>query len=252
VISIHDTIDYLKRPDRMDLIVTSPYKVTSYDSDIALRNVMSTSTHLGLGQVKTSKIMGERMVVSIIPERASEDIQPEKPFRDIFFTPPSIQPTLCPDGSTLGFSSWDTLRNAVDEANILSAERFVRWKNYFSTIAWNQFGAFQDDALYYEYETVFDICPGVTLKGRKSPIFIDADNLSIQCQSCVVDVLGTHFSFGPQAKHVSIRGITFQGVQTSSLTFYSDGADVIFEECLWITKRRKPKLGLIADINSSR
>ena len=51
---------------------------------------------------------------------------------------------------------------------------------------------------------------------------------------CTVDLPGTHFSFGPHAKNVLIRGITFRGATTSSLTFHHHGAEVSLEDCYWL------------------
>jgi hypothetical protein len=51
---------------------------------------------------------------------------------------------------------------------------------------------------------------------------------------CAIDMAGTHLSFGPHARNVLIRGITFRGATTSSLTFHHHGADVRFEDCYWL------------------
>jgi hypothetical protein len=107
--------------------------------------------------------------------------------------------------------------------------------------------------LYYEEDAVFTICPGVTLKARQGPIFVNAENVVIRCVHCTIQVGGSHLSFGPHAKHVLIRGIAFTGAELSSLIFYHDGADVSFEDCSW---RRnwggRGDRGEIADMNSTR
>jgi hypothetical protein len=46
---------------------------------------------------------------------------------------PTALPLLCSDGVTLGFDSWAKLRTAVQEANSISAERFMKWNEYFAT-----------------------------------------------------------------------------------------------------------------------
>jgi hypothetical protein len=49
-----------------------------------------------------------------------------------------------------------------------------------------------------------------------------------------------------------LRGITFMGQQTSSMTFYYDGADVTFEDCAWILNQGSHKHKPVADVNSTR
>jgi hypothetical protein len=163
---------------------------------------------------------------------------------------PSILPTICSDGKTEGFDSWTKLRAAVQEANSISAERFMKWSEYFAT---NSFSAFEDDLLYYEEDVIFTICPGATLRARRGPIFINAENVVLQCASgCVVDVGGTHLAFGPNAKNTLVRGVTFKRARTSSLTFFHDGADASFEDCSWIDNSGlNNKFGSVADINST-
>jgi hypothetical protein len=163
---------------------------------------------------------------------------------------PTVLPTICNDGRTLGFDSWTKLRAAVQEANSISAERFMKWSEYFAT---NAFSAFDDDRLYYEEDVIFTICPGATLRARKGPIFINAENVVLECTGlCVVDVGGTHLAFGPNAKNTLVRGITFKRARTSSLTFFHDGADASFEDCSWIDNRGiNSKFGSVADVNST-
>ena len=169
---------------------------------------------------------------------------------DIELRQPTILPSLCSDGVTLGFDNWSKLRTAMHEANSISAERFMKWNEYFAT---NSFTAFQDDDLYYEEDIVFSICPGAILRARKGPIFINAENVILECKgSCVIDVGGTHLAFGANAKNILIRGITFRRASTSSLTFFHDGADVSFEDCSWINDSGISNYyGSIANVNST-
>ena len=163
---------------------------------------------------------------------------------------PTILPSLCSDGVTVGFDNWSKLRTAMHEANSISAERFMKWNEYFAT---NSFTAFQDDGLYYEEDIVFSICPGATLRARKGPIFINAENVVLECKGgCVVDVGGTHLAFGANAKNILIRGVTFRRASTSSLTFFHDGADASFEDCSWINDSGISNYyGSIANVNST-
>jgi hypothetical protein len=71
-------------------------------------------------------------------------------------------------------------------------------------------------------------------KNKLSSIFINAEDITIECVMCTVDLPGTHFSFGPHAKNVKIKGFTFRGATTSSLTFHHHGADVHLEDCYWL------------------
>jgi hypothetical protein len=70
---------------------------------------------------------------------------------------------------------------------------------------------------------------------RENMIFINAPYIQIQCDACTVNgKVGTHFSFGPKAKDVSIVGLTLMGATSSSVLFHHDGADVSFEDCTWM------------------
>eukprot|EP00521_Asterionellopsis_glacialis_P016885 CAMPEP_0195303320 /NCGR_PEP_ID=MMETSP0707-20130614/32587_1 /TAXON_ID=33640 /ORGANISM="Asterionellopsis glacialis, Strain CCMP134" /LENGTH=371 /DNA_ID=CAMNT_0040366827 /DNA_START=42 /DNA_END=1157 /DNA_ORIENTATION=+ len=155
-----------------------------------------------------------------------------------------VQPTLCSDGVTLGFSDWHTLKAAIDEANSFTAAGFIAG-------AASSAGTPADDSFYYEEEVLFTICPGAAIKSRRDSLYINSENIILECEHCVIDVHGTHLSFGPQAKNVVVRGITFRGASTSSLTFHSDGADALFEDCYWTGNVGNGKVGAVADINST-
>ena len=163
-----------------------------------------------------------------------------------------VHPTLCPDGKTVGYDSWKTLQAAVREANLFAAERFGTWNEYLALSESTFTGTFDDESYYYEQPITLRICPGVTLKARKGPIFINAENLHIRCDGCRVHVGGTHFSFGPQARNILIRGIEFRNAATSSLVFYHDGAIASFEDCRWIDNSAiSNKVGNVVDVNST-
>ncbi|KAG7363858.1 hypothetical protein IV203_037059 [Nitzschia inconspicua] len=205
-----------------------------------------------------------------------------------------LQPTLCEsDGVTYGYDDWTTLRAAVQEANYLAAERFRRWNEYFAN---HIVTVFQDDTLYYEQDVVFTICPNTTLTSRHhhpyqypfsfpfpffhrrnnnnrhaNSIVINSENIVLQCDNCIIDVKATHhIAFGVNARNVLIRGVTFRGATSSSLTFHHDGAEVTLEDCKWINNNNNNnnkknnnnnknnnrantnmKLGGVADINST-
>lgn len=164
---------------------------------------------------------------------------------------PKVLPRLCSDGYTIGFDDWHTLKAAVQEANSISAERFMKWSAYFAT-AGRSFVAFDDDDHYYEQDVIFSICPGATLRARKGFIYINAENVIIECDGCTINVGGTHLNFGPHAKNVLVRGVTFRGAQSSSLTLFQDGAEASFEECFWLSNSGvNGKFGGVLDINST-
>lgn len=170
---------------------------------------------------------------------------------DITIREPMIRPKQCSDGLTLGFDDWHTLKAAVQEANSISAERFMKWSAYFAKVG-KTFTAFDDDRLYYEQDVIFTVCPGAILRARRGPIYINAENVVIQCDQCTIDVGGTHLNFGPHAKNVLIRGVTFKNAYSSSLTLFHDGAEASFEDCFWVgNSGLNGKFGGVADVNST-
>ena len=179
-------------------------------------------------------------------------------------------PALCPDGKTIGYNDWFTLREAISEVNAIAAEEFLRWNEYLMIQLKNN--TLVEPPVYTPPEP-FVVCPGVTLnqksfwgsllsplywassiysilsfgsssptstaahtksKNKLSSIFINAEDITIECIMCTVDLPGTHFSFGPHAKNVKIKGFTFKGATSSSLTFHHHGADVHLEDCYWL------------------
>ena len=177
---------------------------------------------------------------------------------------PKILPSPCrsDNGKTIGFDNWDKLSKAVLEVNALSAERFMKWQQWFVTYQ-HAFRAFDDDRFYYDDKIVLTICPRTKLRApsrssyltsHNSPpaIYINAENVLLECDGCVLSGGGTHLSFGSFAKNVLVRGVTFEHASTSSLTFFQDGADVTFEDCLWSdNKGSTTKFGSVADVNST-
>ena len=156
----------------------------------------------------------------------------------------------CSDGITRGYSNWSSLRNAIQETNIYSASLAT-----IGSTNWmiDDFGIAMPSEPLPSPET-FVICPGAYLKdsSRYGPIFIDSENVKIDCDSCIIDVSSSHFTFGKNAKGVVIKGITFINARSSSLTFYHDGADVSFEDCHWENNAGLGNAGAVADLNSTR
>ena len=194
------------------------------------------------------------------------------------------QPSLCQDGQTYGFSDLGTLRHAIHELNDAYTHAVSRWNHYnsafeeYETIrtkhrhqhfgggdGGQQGGQLVDieappplpqhltDLLEVEPDP-FVICPHATLRpplGRYMPIHINAEDVLVECDSCVIDTPGTHFSFGPYAKNTVVRGITLMGATESSVIFRHDGAEVSFEDCYWVNNQSVGMHGAVADMNST-
>jgi len=179
------------------------------------------------------------------------------------------KPVLCLDGQTIGYDSWNSLKAAVQDVNRYSAERYELWHDYFVEVVKMQQASgtectlanpacrtphtFDDNSLYYEEEIVMTICPGAKLRKLfRGPIFVNTESMVFECDGCTIRGLGTHMSFGPEAKNVLVRGITFSHATSSSLTFYYDGAEVSFENCHFVNNRaRMASWGALADVNST-
>jgi hypothetical protein len=248
-------------------------RVTILDPFIAYSNSLQSNRNgLDLGRVITVSESGQRDILTVV-ERSEPLLFDKEASNDSMLgnrngsresdsprlMPPKIEwsemarvePKLCSDGYTYGFDRWSTFKEAVQEVNAISAERYLRWNAFFA-LADTFTGTFDDDSLYYEEDVVLTICPETTLKARSGPIFINAENLIIECEDCTIDVGGTHLSFGPHAKNILVRGVTFKHASTSSLVFFHDGAEATFESCLWTGNHAtNTKFGAVADVNST-
>jgi hypothetical protein len=80
---------------------------------------------------------------------------------------------------------------------------------------------------------------------------VNRPNVLIECDGCTLDLAGTHFRFGSEAKGVTIRGLFLMGASTSSLLFHEDSAEVTFEDCTWINNSGLKDDGAVADLNST-
>jgi hypothetical protein len=248
-------------------------RVTILDPFIAYSNSLQSNRNgLDLGRVVTVSKSGQKNILTVVErsepllfdKEASDDARMgnrngTRESDSPRLAPPKIewsemarvQPRLCSDGYTYGFDRWSTFKEAVQEVNAISAERYLQWNAYFA-LADTFTGTFDDDSLYYEEEVVLTICPETTLKARTGPIFINAENIIIECEGCTIDVGGTHLSFGPHAKNILVRGLTFKRASSSSLVFFHDGAEATFESCLWTGNyAANAKFGAVADVNST-
>jgi len=182
------------------------------------------------------------------------------------------QPTLCKDGQTYGFSDLVTLRNAIHELGDAYQQAVLRWDHYHNAVSeyetikflHEQSGEVQIElppplpdhltAVLEMEPDPFVICPFASLRsplGRHLTININAEDVVIECDSCVIDTPGTHFSFGPYAKNVLIKGITMMGATETSIVFRHDGADASFEDCYWVNNDSIGMNGAVADMNST-
>jgi len=188
-------------------------------------------------------------------------------------------PAVCKDGQTYGYSDWLTLRNAVHQLSNAYKYSVSRWGHYTAAMTEYEMIKFMHetnveknpekgqeltiepppqlpqhliDLLDYPPDP-FVICPHATLRSQRHlPIYIDAEDVVIECDSCVIEVSGTHFSFGPNAKNVVVRGLTLMGATASSLIFHRDGAEANFEDCYWVNNQGAGVHGAVADMNSTR
>lgn len=193
------------------------------------------------------------------------------------------QPTLCSDGQTYGFSDLATLRNAIHELSDAYSDAVSRWQHYKAALSeyeqikvhYHQYKASVSQSDNVALDVVIEsppplpehmlalleiepdpyvICPHVTLRallGRHLPIHINAEDVQVVCDSCVIDTPGTHFTFGSHAKNILIKGLTLTGATESSVIFRENGADVSFEECYWVDNESVGMQGAVADVNST-
>ena len=167
----------------------------------------------------------------------------------------STPPRLCSDGRTTGYSDLNSLRLALREANEYSDESFIALSQYYAA-----YESYERDPRSHEepippeisLPDLFVLCPGILKSRRATPIEINAEDVTLVCDSCIIDAPGTHIAFGPKARNVLVKGVTFTGATTSSLTFFHHGSRAEFEDCFWKGNTgTTPSVGAIADLNST-
>lgn len=174
----------------------------------------------------------------------------------------SHPPKLCAsDGRTYGYSDLATLRLAIDEANRRDAESVVLLDEYdrnYERYVQDPDGHKEPIPPVISIPSPYVLCPGAILKKKSrrvmQPIEINATELTIVCyNSCRIEGAGTHLTFGPRARDVLIKGVTFKGATTSSLVFPQHGAEVTFEDCFFSHNlgNSANNTGAIADLNST-
>jgi hypothetical protein len=201
--------------------------------------VVEESLHLNATSEDHRKVWDERR------ERFAKNPPPMD-----FYQWTRVHPRVCSDGSTIGYKTWNDLKAVIQEANAFSAERFVRNSAHFAKVDVDV--VTENAFVLYEDQILITICPNAVLKASYGPIFVNTENIRIECNGCSIETGGSHLSFGPYARDVLIRGIYFKNAVTSSLVFYYDGAEVYFEDCRWLDNEAvHSKVGSVADVNSS-
>ena len=61
----------------------------------------------------------------------------------------------------------------------------MKWSAYFAHVE-SSFTGFEDDSLYYEEDIIFTICPDSTLRARRGTVFINAENIIMECKGCTI------------------------------------------------------------------
>lgn len=270
-VHIHDTVDY----SSAKRIITQQ-RVTISEPSI-VQTVLNMD---GTVDIDPPAPYGEwtDQMISEGPEATNPASDDSKRRHPDFPLPPRMgslddwvrsKPKLCSDGETMGYDTWSSLKSAVEDVNRFSNERYELWHDYFVEVvrAQEAVGAdcsmvsedcptphtFEEDWMYYEEEIVMTICPGAVLRKRsRGPIFVNTESMVFECDGCIIQALGTHMAFGPEAKNVLVRGITFKYATSSSLVFYYDGAEASFENCHFVDNRARMKSwGALADVNST-
>ncbi len=197
-------------------------------------------------------------------------------------------PILCSDGYTRGYDDWRMLRAAIHNLNdnyqrngwnslpnyyhndleywnpshhhsydILQQTTTTTTSSSTNILGdWGLLSSSSFDIVYTQPLEPFTICPGVTLRGRnhfrgRGGIYVNHPDVVIQCDGCTIDMGGTHFQFGSEARGVTLRGLLLMGASTGSLLFQEDGADVTLEDCTWSNNSGLLDDGAVADLNST-
>ena len=143
----------------------------------------------------------------------------------------TVIPSLCSDGETIGFDNWFILRDAITEANSHAAEEFLQWNEYLVKYTKGQPATEPNPyrppppfkicpgvtltskspyhsvfSPLYWLSVFFEIMPGMHMKpqfqqtimtsktkNKLSPIYVNAEDITIECDMCTVDLPGTHF-----------------------------------------------------------
>lgn len=254
------TFDFPDENEQADIGSSSPY--SSYaNHDRTLLNFNDEQENNGKWHTYSigNKILNDVKVPIDVRSRRPHPKPPSLNFHDWA----SIHPKLCSDGSTFGYDSFYMLQGAIYEANFYSAEVFVRWNDYYNSVAdymkdvnggsssQPYYGdTFEDNLLYYDEEIVLTLCPGISLLSKASqesnfqlvresessvsPFFyINAENLIIECgyggrtgtRSRGSD--GVHYTNDPNECILDLTLDSVKDVYTSHISFGPNAQNVI-------------------------
>jgi len=205
------------------------------------------------------------------PNRPTKAVLASEHFQSSLALSGKYLPSKCKDGSTHGFSDYTTFRNAVNEMSASYSDAVKRYQEHGGALQENaQLGRQSSDNIVSEDipklpEYILDflnivpdpfvICPGAHLRPliheRPSAIFINAEDVTIECNACIIEAPGTHLSFGPLAKNALVRGVTFIGATDTSVIFRHDGANAVFEDCSFFQNEGAGAQGAVVDVNST-
>jgi len=171
---------------------------------------------------------------------------------------PSNLNILCSDGTTIGYSSWIPLTNAIE--NSLGNEIFILCPNtgtfacldlvcqHFLPFADFNFLCFVNllnNMYFFNLSQVFNPQEFLADGSQILPFTViqitDKSNITVQCGStgssdhnCTIRTGESHFWLQGKVTLIKFLGITFQqALQTSILAYASYGSDASFIDCSW-------------------
>jgi hypothetical protein len=179
-------------------------------------------------------------------------------------------PALCPDGKTYGFSDLSTLRSAIRELSdsySLAVEMYGDFggmiQEHLELTMKSPNTIVEEPPSIPQYVKDFlnivpdpyIICPKARLQSsirdKDEPIHINAEDVTIECDSCMINAKGTHFEFGPLARNVLVKGLALVGATDTSIILHHDGASGVFEDCFFHQNLSVHPHGSVLDMNST-
>lgn len=180
-------------------------------------------------------------------------------------------PALCPDGKTYGFSDLSTLRSAIRELSDSYSSAVKIYRDFHGMIQEHMELTMKSSNILVEeppqsipqyvkdflniVPDPFIICPNAKLQSsirdQDESIYINAEDITIECDSCIINAKGTHFEFGPLARNVLVKGLALVGATDTSIILRHDGASGVFEDCFFHENLSVHPRGNVVDMNST-
>lgn len=200
---------------------------------------------------------------------------PIKPlhFQKQFAMSGKYQPQKCrKHPHVVGFDNISTLRLSLQEMNDAYEYAVQRFRHYNAALM--EYNRIRSNATHSNGRNIhiqpppplpqyiqdflnippepYIICPHTRLVQyiHPNPLYINFEDAIITCTGCIIDMRGSHMSFGKLAKNALVQGITFKGATDSSIIFRENGAEVIFEECFWTGNAGTAVQGSVLDMDS--